>query len=202
MKTSDFSTLAWKKMDGLIPAIIQHAKTGAVLMLGYMTSETLQTTIETKRVTFYSRSKNRSWVKGEVSGHQLVVSEILSDCDGDALLIFVEPQGPTCHNGSESCFGDDVRSELNIIPMLCALIADRHQKRPSGSYVAELFNSGVKRIAQKVGEEGVEVALAAVSDEELCEEMADLLFHMLVLLEAKQLSFFEVVRVLRERSLL
>jgi phosphoribosyl-AMP cyclohydrolase / phosphoribosyl-ATP pyrophosphohydrolase len=199
MKAFDFSTLAWEKMAGLIPAIIQNAKTGTVLMLGYMTRETLQTTIETKYVTFFSRSKKRSWMKGETSGHQLVVSEIVPDCDGDALLIFVEPQGPTCHNGSESCFGDNVRSELNIIPMLCALIADRHQKRPSKSYVTELFNSGVKRIAQKVGEEGVEVALAAVTDEKLCEEMTDLLFHMLVLLEAKQLSFWEVTKVLRER---
>jgi phosphoribosyl-AMP cyclohydrolase / phosphoribosyl-ATP pyrophosphohydrolase len=203
MKKFNLNKLAWDKMKGLIPVIIQHVKTGAILMLGYMTQETLQTTIETRYVTFYSRSKNRPWQKGETSGHKLIVSEIISDCDQDALLILVEPQGPTCHTGLESCFGDESRSELNFISNLCELIADRNKKRPPGSYVTQLLDSGIKRIAQKVGEEGVEVALAAVdeSDEvELCEEMADLIFHMLVLLEARQLSFFDVLKVLKSRE--
>lgn len=202
MKKFNCDTLAWDKMKGLIPVIIQHVKTGTVLMLGYMTQETLQKTIETGYATFYSRSKNRPWTKGETSGHKLMVSEIISDCDNDALLILAEPQGPTCHTGLESCFGNELRSELSFISQLCDLIADRNQNRPANSYVTQLLNSGMGRMAQKVGEEGVEVALAAVDKDSqvaLCEEAADLVFHLLVLLEAKKLSFFDVLKILKRR---
>lgn len=200
---SDFSELAWDKMHGLIPAIIQNAQTGAVLMLGYMSEETLQITIDTGRVTFYSRSKNRPWIKGETSGHYLNVSHITADCDGDSLLIFAEPAGPTCHKGSESCFGDVFQSDLAFIAQLNRLIASRNKQRPANSYVANLFEAGVKRMAQKVGEEAVEVALAAVAEDkkgEFCEESADLFFHWLVLLESKQMNIFNVIEVLKKRQ--
>jgi phosphoribosyl-ATP pyrophosphohydrolase/phosphoribosyl-AMP cyclohydrolase len=202
MKSIDVSTLAWDKMNGLIPAIIQNSQTGVVLMLGYMSRETLQMTIDTQRVTFYSRSKNRPWVKGETSGHYLKVSYITADCDFDTLLIFVDPVGSTCHEGSESCFGDSFQSDLAFIAQLTAVMVSRNKQRPANSYTADLFNMGVKRIAQKVGEEAVEVALAAVAEDkkgEFYEESADLLFHWLVLLESKQSNIFNVLEVLKKR---
>lgn len=200
--TINIEKLAWKKMNGLIPTIIQHANTGVVLMLGYMTLETLKQTIETKQVTFYSRSKNRPWVKGETSGNVLVLSEITSDCDGDALLILADPKGSTCHTGSQSCFGDACQTMFGFIEQLTTLIADRNTKRPPNSYTTSLFDAGIKRIAQKVSEEGVEVALAAIKESypnELCQESADLFFHWLVLLEAKNFNIFDVLKTLRKR---
>lgn len=185
----------------LIPAIIQDQDSGKVLMLGYMNQEALAKTRETGLVTFFSRSKQRLWQKGETSGNTLQVLKILEDCDQDALLILVKPNGPTCHTGALSCFGNENLTDAEFISALSGVIKARAQTKPENSYVAKLLDSGVKRIAQKIGEEGVEVALAAVveSDQALCGELADLLFHILVLLEAKGLSFNQMIAVLRSR---
>jgi phosphoribosyl-ATP pyrophosphohydrolase/phosphoribosyl-AMP cyclohydrolase len=186
----------------LIPAIIQNAETGKVLMLGYMNAEALQLTRDTGRVTFYSRSKQRLWVKGETSGNYLLVMSIHEDCDQDALLILVTPQGPTCHQGTLSCFASAPMTEFEFITSLCHVIANRIHEKTESSYVSRLYQSGIKRIAQKIGEEGVEVALAAMgtSHDELISEIADLFFHILVLLEVKELRFSEVLSVLKARQ--
>ena len=201
MKANLIENLDWDKMQGLIPAIVQDADSGAVLMLAYMDQEALRKTLETQYVTFFSRSKNNLWVKGESSGYKLVLMEVIADCDADALLVLARPQGPTCHTGDITCFGDAPKTDSEFLHALEALIAERDEQRPEGSYAAELFNVGVKRIAQKVGEESIEVALAAVqgSEEETCEEAADLLFHLLVLLHARKLSLTDVIKVLRGR---
>lgn len=197
---ADFSvdTLDWQKGEGLLPAIVQDATTRRVLMLGWMSREALEATLHTGRVTFHSRSRQQLWVKGETSGNFLALVRIEADCDGDALLVQALPQGPTCHLGRTSCFADapgDVLAELD------ALVAERERERPPGSYTTVLFEGGTRRIAQKVGEEGVEVALAALveRDEALLGEAADLLFHLLVLLRARGLSLAEALRVLAER---
>src|SRR5512146_650916 len=161
-KPIDFSRLDWTKGDGLLPAIVQHAQTGEVLMLGYMNVEALEATQRTGHVTFFSRSKQRLWTKGETSGHVLTLQSIRVDCDADTLLVGALPHGPTCHTGTSSCFGDAVRPPLGFLAELDALVAQRHAERPQGSYTTRLFESGVRRIAQKVGEEGVETALAGV----------------------------------------
>lgn len=191
----------WDKTNHLIPAIIQHAHTGTVLMLGYMNQEALQKTMQEKRVTFYSRTKQRLWTKGETSGHFLQVVNISLDCDADTLLILVNPIGPTCHLGTESCFVSPQTSAWTFIYKLEQLLAERQQIRPANSYTTTLFDAGIHRIAQKVGEEGVEVALAAVvkNNQELCGEAADLLFHLLVLLRERGLSLQEVIQVLQDR---
>ncbi len=193
--------LAWDKMRDLIPAVVQDAKTQSVLMLAYMNQEALQETIKTKWVTFYSRSKNKLWTKGETSGNKLALVDIKTDCDKDTLLIHANPVGPVCHTGVTTCFGEIDQSDLSFIHDLEATIQEREQLRPDGSYTTSLFNAGISRMAQKVGEEGVEVALAAVekSNIKLCEEVADLFFHVLVLLRAKNLSFGNVIKVLKER---
>ena len=193
----------WAKGDGLLPAIVQHWRSGEVLMLGYMNAAALAHTQASGNVTFYSRSKQRLWTKGESSGHLLALKSIRIDCDADTLLIQADPHGPTCHNGTSSCFGDgaDVRPPLGFLAELDALVAQRHAERPEGSYTTKLFDGGIRRIAQKVGEEGVEAALAAVvqGDEELLGEAADLVFHLTVALRARGLSLGDVVRVLAER---
>ena len=205
MSTTDSTTLEpdWSKADGLLPAIVQHALTGEVLMLGYMNSEALAKTQDTGHVTFYSRSKQRLWTKGESSGNVLVLKSIRIDCDADTFLIQADPHGPTCHTGTSSCFGDsaDVRPPLGFIAELDALVARRHADRPQGSYTTQLFEGGIRRIAQKVGEEGVETALAAVvqGDEELLGEAADLIFHLIVALRARGLSLVDVTAVLAQR---
>ncbi|MGN6740504.1 bifunctional phosphoribosyl-AMP cyclohydrolase/phosphoribosyl-ATP diphosphatase HisIE [Dyella sp.] len=193
--------LDWAKGDGLLPAIIQHAQTGEVLMLGYMNAEALDVTQRTGHVTFFSRSKQRLWTKGESSGHVLALQSIRVDCDADTLLVQALPHGPTCHTGTSSCFGDEVRPPLGFLAELDALVAQRHAERPDGSYTTRLFEGGVRRIAQKVGEEGVETALAGVAqgDEELLGEAADLLFHLSVLLRARGLSLTEVAALLAKR---
>jgi phosphoribosyl-ATP pyrophosphohydrolase/phosphoribosyl-AMP cyclohydrolase len=200
---SNFSRLDWAKDDGLLPAIVQHWLSGEVLMLGYMNAEALAQTQASGHVTFYSRSKQRLWTKGESSGHMLVLKSIRIDCDADTLLIQADPHGPTCHTGTSSCFGDsaDVRPPLGFLAELDALIAQRHAERPEGSYTTKLFESGIRRIAQKVGEEGVETALATVvqSDAELLGEAADLIFHLAVALRARGLSLGDVVSVLADR---
>lgn len=200
---SDFSRLDWAKGDGLLPAIVQHWLSGEVLMLGYMNAEALAQTQASGHVTFYSRSKQRLWTKGESSGHVLALKSVRIDCDADTLLIQAAPHGPTCHLGTSSCFGDsaEVRPPLGFLAELDTLVAQRHAERPEGSYTTKLFDGGIRRMAQKVGEEGVETALAAVAqgDEELLGEAADLLFHLTVALRARGLSLTDVVGVLAGR---
>ena len=201
--TTDTSRLDWSKGEGLLPAIVQHWLSGEVLMLGYMNAEALAETQRSGHVTFYSRSKQRLWTKGEASGHVLDLKSVRIDCDADTLLIQADPHGPTCHEGTSSCFGtgDDVRPPLGFLAELDALVAQRHADRPEGSYTTKLFDGGIRRIAQKVGEEGVETALAAVAqgDEELLGEAADLVFHLTVTLRARGLSLADVAKVLVAR---
>jgi phosphoribosyl-ATP pyrophosphohydrolase/phosphoribosyl-AMP cyclohydrolase len=200
---TDFSRLDWAKGDGLLPAIVQHWRSGEVLMLGYMNAEALAQTQASGKVTFYSRSRQRLWTKGESSGHVLVMKSIRIDCDADTLLVQAEPHGPTCHLGTSSCFGDsaEVRPPLGFLAELDALVAQRHAQRPEGRYTTMLFASGIRRIAQKVGEEGVETALAAVAqgDGDLLGEAADLIFHLIVALRARGLSLADAVDVLADR---
>jgi len=198
---NDISRLDWPKGDGLLPAIVQHWLTGEVLMLGYMNADALAETQRSGHVTFWSRSKQRLWTKGESSGHVLALKSIRIDCDADTLLVQAEPHGPTCHNGTSSCFGEGVQPPLGFLAELDALVAQRHTERPQGSYTTRLFDGGIRRIAQKVGEEGVETALAAVAqdDDELLGEAADLLFHLTVLLRARGLSLADAVDVLARR---
>ena len=200
---TDTSRLDWAKGDGLLPAIVQHWLSGEVLMLGYMTAAALAETQRSGHVTFYSRSKQRLWTKGESSGHVLVLKSLRIDCDADTLLIRADPRGPTCHTRTSSCFGDgaDMRPPLGFLAELDALVAQRHAERPEGSYTTRLFDGGIRRIAQKVGEEGVETALAAVAqgDDELLGEAADLLFHLTVALRARGLSLGDAVNVLADR---
>ena len=199
--TTDFSRLDWAKADGLLPAIVQHWLSGEVLMLGYMNAEALAQTQASGKVTFYSRSKQRLWTKGESSGHVLVLKGVRIDCDADTLLVQAEPHGPTCHLGTSSCFGEAVQPPLGFLAELDALIAQRHAERPEGSYTTSLFEGGIRRMAQKVGEEGVETALAAVAqdDAELLDESADLIFHLTVVLRARGLSLTDVVALLATR---
>lgn len=193
--------LDWQKMDGLIPAIIQNAENGEVLMLGYMNEEALKITLETKTVCFYSRSKQRLWIKGESSGYKLELQSISFDCDGDSLLIQALPAGPTCHLGFSSCFQPRAQFQLGFLDKLIKLIAVRSQENQSTSYTATLLASGLNRCAQKLGEEAVETVISAVSKnrEELINEASDLVFHLLVLLQACELSFYELIACLQRR---
>ena len=197
----DPDRLDWAKGDGLIPAIVQHWRDGRVLMLGYMNREALEATRASGQVTFFSRSKQRLWTKGESSGNTLELKAIHADCDADALLVRAQPNGPTCHLGTDSCFGDASEPEVAFLGRLDALVARRHAELPEGSYTTRLFDAGVRRIAQKVGEEGVETALAAVGEEDgaLVGEAADLVYHLLVLLRARNLGLGAVCARLRER---
>ena len=203
MTPAQISALDWSKGDGLLPAVIQDASSGKVLMLGYMNAEALQTTLDQKRVTFFSRRKNRLWTKGETSGHFLELVAVAPDCDNDTLLITARPHGPTCHTGTESCFGE-VETQVDALAFLSRLesvIAQRIAEKPEGSYTARIWAQGPTKMAQKVGEEGVEVALAAVaqSDDRLISESADLLFHLALLLKSRNLSLADVVAELSER---
>jgi phosphoribosyl-AMP cyclohydrolase / phosphoribosyl-ATP pyrophosphohydrolase len=197
----DATRLDWKKGDGLIPAIVQDVATRQVLMLGYMNAEALAATIETGKVHFFSRSKQRLWKKGETSGNTFKLVNLSADCDSDALLVEVKPKGAACHTGTVSCFGDDPGPGLGFLAHLRAIIRKRKKDKTKGSYVGSLMAKAPKRPAQKVGEEGVEVAMAAVSEskEALTGEAADLLFHLMVLLESRDLSLEDVVDVLRKR---
>ena len=198
-------TLDWDKMNGLIPTIVQDAGTGAVLMLGYMNRDALAATEAAGRVTFWSRSKNRLWTKGETSGDFLEVCSIAADCDRDTLLVLARPAGPACHLGTATCWGTDaprsMAQRLEFLARLEQIVAQRIADPPEGSYTAKLVNEGLARIAQKVGEEGVELALAAVtqSDEAIIGEAADLLYHTTLLLKAKGLSLTQVVEQLEFR---
>lgn len=188
------------KTDNLMPAIVQHAVSGEVLMLGYMDQAALDVTEQTGKVTFFSRTKQRLWTKGESSGNFLNVVSITPDCDNDTLLILANPIGPTCHLGNDSCF-HPASSDWGFLYQLEQLLASRKTASPDSSYTAKLYASGTKRIAQKVGEEGVETALAAtVNDrEELTNEASDLIYHLLVLLQDQELDLSKVIGRLRER---
>ena len=191
----------WKKGAGLVPAIVQNAKTEQVLMLGYMNEESLAKTNETGLVTFYSRTRQELWTKGETSGNTLNLVSITIDCDRDTLLVRATPQGPTCHEGTVSCFGDDGPQGLGFLGYLEDLIEARKTADPESSYTAKLLQGPLRRAAQKVGEEGVETALAAVAETEdkLTSEAADLLYHLTVLLAAKDVKLADVIDELRSR---
>ncbi len=193
--------LSWDKMEGLLPCIVQDQHSGKVLMQGYMNQDALTKTLETGLVTFFSRSKQRLWTKGETSGNTLELQSISVDCDKDSLLALVKANGPTCHLGTQSCWADSEAPDVTFLADLNELLAQRKGADPSSSYTASLYAKGIKRIAQKVGEEGVETALAAtVNDlDELKNEAADLLYHLLVLLQASDLPLEKVIEVLRER---
>lgn len=200
MNNTKLAQLDWPKVDNLMPVIIQNAISGDVLMLGYMDKAALEMTLNSGKVTFYSRTKQRLWTKGETSGNFLKLVDIYPDCDNDTLLILAHPIGPTCHNGTESCFAP-AQSQWGFLYELENLLRERKSASPNSSYTAQLYASGTKRIAQKVGEEGVETALAAtVNDrEELKNEASDLLYHLMVLLQDQSLSLSDVIDCLQKR---
>ncbi|KRG70951.1 bifunctional phosphoribosyl-AMP cyclohydrolase/phosphoribosyl-ATP diphosphatase HisIE [Pseudoxanthomonas dokdonensis] len=194
----DLSALDWDKGNGLLPVVVQDAGNLRVLMLGYMNAQALQVTLDSGKVTFFSRSKQRLWTKGESSGHVLQAVSVQADCDNDTLLISAHPHGPTCHLQRASCFP---RAPSAFLAELDQLVASRERDRPAGSYTTQLFDGGIRRIAQKVGEEGVETALAAVAQDDaaLLGESADLLYHLIVALRARGLSLQQAVEVLAQR---
>ena len=195
-------TIDFKKMDGLVPAIIQDARTQKVLMLGFMNEEAYNKTEETGKVTFWSRSRNCLWTKGETSGNFLNVVEILNDCDQDTLLVKVHPDGPTCHTGADTCWNE--KNELNPLLFLSELsdfIEKRHREMPEGSYTTSLFRDGLNRMAQKVGEEALELVIEATNgtNDRLVYEGSDMLYHLIVLLTSKGLRIEDMARELMER---
>ena len=198
----EIKALNWDKVNGLLPVVIQDSSTLQVLMMGYMNQEALQKSIETGKVTFFSRTKQRLWTKGETSGNDLVLVSMIPDCDNDTLLVFVKPTGLSCHLNNRSCFGKNDAPGLGILAKLAATIDQRYQDRPTNSYVTKLFEEGIRRIAQKVGEEGVELALAGVigSKDDIKNEAADLFFHLLVLLKECRIDLVEVMQVLSRRA--
>ncbi|CAK7035435.1 MULTISPECIES: bifunctional phosphoribosyl-AMP cyclohydrolase/phosphoribosyl-ATP diphosphatase HisIE [Providencia] len=200
LTTEQCSQLAWQKVDNLMPVIVQHAVSGDVLMLGYMTPEALQTTLDSRKVTFYSRTKQRLWTKGETSNNFLNLVDIYPDCDSDTLLALALPDGPTCHKGTQSCFAP-AQSDWGFLFELETLLKERKTASPESSYTARLYASGTKRIAQKVGEEGVETALAATVNDraELTNEAADLMYHLMVLLQDQELDLSTIIKRLKER---
>lgn len=193
--------LDFEKMNGLIPAIIQDNYTQKVLMLGFMNKEAYEKTMETGKVTFFSRTKNRLWSKGEESGNFLHVVSVKADCDNDTLLIMVHPEGPVCHKGTDTCWGDKNEQDIMFLKELQDFIDRRRQEMPEKSYTTSLFNSGVNKMAQKVGEEAVETILEACNgtDERLIYEGADLLYHLIVLLTYKGYRIEDLARELKER---
>jgi len=196
--------LDWAKGGGLLPAIVQDAGTGRVLMLGYMNEQALAQTLENSRVVFFSRSRQALWLKGETSGHYLELVEVSADCDNDALLVLARPIGPTCHKGTPSCFAEAAEPgslQLGFLSQLEEVIQQRIAEKPDGSYTARLFAQGPGRIAQKVGEEGLETALATVTrdDKGVLSEAADLVYHLLLLLKSRNLSLQRVVQELQSR---
>lgn len=200
----DIKTLDFEKGDGLIPAVIQDADNFQVLMLGYMNREALETTLEKERVTFYSRTKERLWTKGETSGNYLELVDLQQDCDNDTLLVLAHPQGPTCHTGNQSCFFRKEfkpKQRLDFLGNLEQLIASRKKERPEDSYTTYLFDEGVDMIAQKVGEEAVETIIEAKNNnqDEFIGETSDLLYHLMVLLSEKNVSLAQVVEELEDR---
>lgn len=198
MKTANFN----KYNDGLLPAIVQDAQTLKVLMLGYMNQQALEITKSSGRVTFFSRSKQRLWTKGEESGNFLNFISVKIDCDQDTLLVTASPQGPTCHLGTDTCWGEKNSSGLSFVNELEAVIEDRKKNPSKESYISSLFEKGINKIAQKVGEESVETVIEAIADNEqlFMEEAADLFFHYLILLKSKGKSLEDVVSVLADRK--
>ncbi len=198
MKTANFN----KNKDGLLPAIVQDAQTLKVLMLGYMNQEALEKTQSFGKVTFFSRSKQRLWTKGEESGNFLKLVSVKVDCDQDTLLITASPEGPTCHQGTDTCWGEDNESGLSYVKELEAVIEDRQKNPSKESYVSSLFDKGIHKIAKKVGEESVETVIEAIADNEplFMEEAADLFFHYLILLKSKGKRLEDVLAILEERK--
>ena len=194
-------SLDFEKMNGLVPAIIQDANTQKVLMLGFMNREAYEKTVQTGQVTFYSRTKQRLWTKGEESGNFLNVVEIKADCDNDTLLIYVHPVGPVCHTGTDTCWGETNSQPVMFLKELQEFINRRYAEMPEGSYTTSLFQSGVNKMAQKVGEEAVETIIEACngSNERLVYEGADMLYHLIVLLTSKGLSIEDLANELIER---
>lgn len=204
MKFNDIADLDWDKGQGLLPAVVQHAQTGALLMLGYMNREALRTTLAHRHVTFFSRSRKELWTKGATSGNFLEVMAVSADCDADTILVQVLPAGPVCHTGSATCFPGAMKSDaegLAFLVQLECIIAQRIATQPEGSYTARVLAEGPRRLAQKVGEEGVELALAAASgdDAEVLTEAADLIYHLALLLKQRGLSLAGVVEELELR---
>lgn len=196
-----------KYADGLVPAIIQDHVTGKVLMLGFMNEAALAKTQEEKKVTFYSRSKQRLWTKGETSGNFLLVKDVMGDCDDDTILIKAQPVGPTCHTGADTCFNelntsmDEAGQELNFLAHLEGIISNRKNNATESSYTSKLFAKGINKIAQKVGEEAVEIVIEAKDNNNalFLGEAADLLFHYLILLQAKNFTLKDVIHILQQR---
>lgn len=193
--------LAWDRMEGLLPAIVQDVRSGRVLMVGYMSRAALDATFATGSVTFWSRSKRRLWSKGETSGNTLRLRSVHADCDGDAILVLADPEGPTCHLGTPSCFGEAASAGPGWLGDLSRIVAGRARRGDESSYTRRLLAQGPARIAQKVGEEGVEVALAGLagSPGQCAEEVADLLYHVAVLMEARSFSWNDVTEILKAR---
>lgn len=193
--------LDYKKLNGLVPAVVQDNNTSKVLMVGFMNKEALDRSIETGLVTFFSRTKKRLWTKGEESGNFLKIVQIIPDCDNDTLLIKAEPSGPVCHKGSDTCFDETNTDGMSFLLRLQDLIHLRKQEMPENSYTTKLFEKGINKIAQKVGEEAVEVVIEAmdVNDELLLNESADLMYHLLVLLSARDKDIRDVIAILEER---
>jgi phosphoribosyl-AMP cyclohydrolase / phosphoribosyl-ATP pyrophosphohydrolase len=193
--------LDFSKGDGLIPAIIQDEATSKVLMLGFMNEEALSRTRAEGKVTFFSRTKNRLWTKGETSGNFFFVKDIIADCDKDTLLVKVNPVGPACHTGADTCFNEVNSEGINFLNNLTSIIKDRHNNPSDKSYTSSLFEKGINKVAQKVGEEAVEVVIEAKDDNQelFLNESADLLFHLMILLEAKGNKLDDVVDILKQR---
>jgi phosphoribosyl-ATP pyrophosphohydrolase/phosphoribosyl-AMP cyclohydrolase len=194
-------TLKFDKRTGLIPAIVQDSQSGRVLMLGYMNQDAVDQTQRSGRVTFFSRSKQRLWTKGEESGNYLELVGMAADCDSDALLVRAVPHGPSCHKGTDTCWGEENKDDFGFLSQLEGIISDRRKNTPENSYVASLFDKGINKIAQKVGEEAVELVIESKDDSEelFLNESADLLFHYLILLQAKGYSLSDVTRILSQR---
>ncbi len=192
----------FEKHGGLVPVVVQDVKTRVVLMVAFMNKEALQTTVDSGKVTFFSRTKGRLWTKGESSGHFLILKEIIHDCDSDSILIKAEPIGPTCHTGADTCFNESNHDPISFIRTLIKTISDRKNQPNDSSYTASLFKKGINKVAQKVGEEAVELVIEAKDDnkELFLGEAADLLYHYFVLLEAKGYSLNEVIEVLEARN--
>jgi phosphoribosyl-ATP pyrophosphohydrolase/phosphoribosyl-AMP cyclohydrolase len=193
--------LDFDKMEGLVPVIVQDAQTLVVLMLGFMNEEAYNKTVETGKVTFFSRTKKRLWTKGETSGNFLNVVSMKVDCDNDTLLVKVNPVGPVCHTGTDTCWGEDNVSDMNFLPYLQSFIEERKGESPDASYTASLFHDGLNRMAQMVGEEAVDTVIKATNgtDEEFVNEASDLLFHLMVLLSGKNLRIEDLVKELKAR---
>jgi phosphoribosyl-ATP pyrophosphohydrolase/phosphoribosyl-AMP cyclohydrolase len=198
---ADISGLSWEKMGALLPVVVQDKETLQLLMLGYMDKAALRATLSSGFATFFSRSKGRLWQKGETSGNRLAVRGVFSDCDEDALLVLAEPEGPTCHLGTQSCFSAEGAAGVGWLGLLARIIRGRAGADPAESYTARLLAEGPRRIAQKVGEEGVEVALAGAAGEreECIDEAADLLYHLVVLMQARGFGWDDVADRLRQR---